>query len=105
MASEREEPAGRPGFRPVHPGRILKKTILPALGPVAIVQLAAHLRITRQSLYKLLDEKRSVTPDMAVRLAGAFGNSPMFWLNLQAAHDVWEAEKKAENRVARLTAA
>ncbi len=90
-----EEKAGRPGFRPAHPGAILREDILPALADKGMskVAVAKALGIKRQSLYDLLAEKRAVTPDMAVRLGRCFGNSAQFWLGLQASHDLWEAER------------
>jgi addiction module HigA family antidote len=43
-----------------------------------------------------MEERRSVSVDMAARLSLAFGNSARFWLNLQANHDAWGAERAAE---------
>ena len=83
-----------PARRPAHPGRILKGIMRE--GDIAVAQLARHLRISRQTLYDLMEEKRSVSVDMAARLSLAFGNSARFWLNLQANHDAWGAERAAE---------
>ena len=93
-----EEVAGRPGFKPSHPGAILREDILPALAEKGVtkVALANALGIKRQSLYDLIGEKRAVTPDMAVRLGRCLGNSPQFWLNLQSQHDLWDAERDPE---------
>ena len=44
------------------------------------------------NLYEILNERRAVTADVAA-LARAFGNSTQFWLNLQANHDAWAAER------------
>lgn len=91
-----------PGFAPSHPGELLREDILPALG-MAKSKLADHLGISRQSLYQILNEERALTADVAARLARAFGNSPVFWLNLQSQHDAWHAARKPEVRkVARL---
>jgi antitoxin HigA-1 len=84
-----------PGFAPSHPGEILREDILPALG-MPKATLADHLGISRQSLYEILREKRKVTADVAARLARAFGNTAVFWLNLQSNHDAWHAERKPE---------
>ena len=101
MASDREEIAGRPGFRPKHPGVILLRAIEAAKVPKA--RLAVHLGVSRQSVYQVLNGERAVTADMAARLGKAFGNNPRFWLNLQTAHDAWEAEAKPEvRRIGRL---
>ena len=97
-----EEPAGRPGFRPLHPGAILAQAMASA-GIVNKAKLAAHLGVSRQSLYELLNGERAVTAEMAARLGRAFGNAPRFWLNLQAAHDTWAAESlPAVRKVMRL---
>ena len=99
-----EERAGRPGWRPSHPGAILREDILPALD-MPMAAFAAHIGISRQSLYDIIGERRSVTADVAARLGRAFGNSTMFWLNLQAAHDAWQAERQpAIKKIERLSA-
>lgn len=81
------------GLRPTHPGAILREDILPALN-LTKTQVAAALKISRETLYKILREEAPVTPSMALRLAKAFDNSPEFWLNLQQAHDIAETAKK-----------
>jgi antitoxin HigA-1 len=90
MGSEIEEDAGRPGMRPNHPGVSLGNVI--KRKNIAKARLATHLGVSRQTLYLILNSERAVTADMAARLGRAFGNSPRFWLNLQAAYDTWEAE-------------
>jgi antitoxin HigA-1 len=82
----------RPAFRPVHPGVVLRDSVLPALS-MPKTALADHLGISRQSLYEILNERRAVTADVAARLARALGNSTQFWLNLQSNHDAWAAER------------
>ena len=97
--------AGPPGFRPAHPGRVLRNTILPALG-MPKAALARHLGLSRQTLYAIIDEQRSVTPDVAARLAAALGNSTTFWLTMQANHDAWAAERSdAVKAITRLRSA
>ncbi len=98
----------RPSRRPVHPGAFLRRNVLPALGTkgVTMVGFAAALGVTRQSLYAVLNAQRAVSPEMAVRLGRCLGNAPQFWLNMQANHDIWEAEyKPAVRKVVRLVAA
>jgi addiction module HigA family antidote len=58
--------------------------------------------VSRQSVNELLRERRSVSPEMALRLARLFGNSPEFWLNTQRAVDLWEAAQLIESDVARI---
>lgn len=75
------------GLKPTHPGEILREDILPALN-VKKAPLARHLGISRTQLYDILDEKKPVTPQMALRLSKAFGTTAEFWCNLQAAYDL-----------------
>lgn|SRR3990172_3558486 len=81
--------------QPTHPGSILREDILPAAG-ITQTELAESLGTSRRTVNEILNEKRPVTPDMAIRLGRVFGNSPEFWLNLQQAVDIWQTmeEKK-----------
>jgi addiction module HigA family antidote len=88
-----------PNRPPVHPGELLRETVLPAIGePVATV--AKKLGVTRQHLHRVLGEKAPISPEMAVRLGKFCGNGPVLWLRMQQAHDLWHAERamKAEIR-------
>jgi addiction module HigA family antidote len=89
---EKDLPAGRPGFRPVHPGRILKRNI-EALG-LTVEAFAEHIGTTRQTVHAIVSGRSSVREEMAVRLARAFKTTPQFWLNLQMNHTVWEIERQ-----------
>ncbi len=73
--------------RPVHPGEMLREEFLPEYSLTA-AQLAAALGVSRQSVYELLRERRSLSPEMALRLGRLFGNSAAFWLNLQRTVDL-----------------
>ncbi|MBI5528938.1 MAG: HigA family addiction module antidote protein [Deltaproteobacteria bacterium] len=72
---------------PTHPGEVLLEEFLNPLG-VTQVALAAHLGVPVQRINELIRGKRGVTPETAWLLGQAFGTSPEFWLNLQAAHDL-----------------
>jgi addiction module HigA family antidote len=80
-----------PAFKPAHPGEILREDVLPELG-LSKVAFARHLGVSRNTLYKLLNEEQPVTLDFALRLGKALGNGARFWLALQAQHDIWTAE-------------
>lgn len=80
---------------PPHPGEYLREDILPALG-MTIKDLAAHLGVSRVALSELVNEKRSVSIEMAQRLGKALGNGARFWLALQMQHDIWNAERAAK---------
>lgn len=84
-----------PNRCPVHPGEILRQTVFPALG-LPKSRIAQHLGVSRQTLYALLGEKQPVTPQMAVRLGKFLGNGPRLWIGLQAAHDLWHAERSVD---------
>ena len=78
---------------PTFPGEILKEDVLPALG-LSVAEAAGQLGITRQSLYKIMNGKSAVTPEMALRLGKWCGNGPGLWLRMQQARDLWQAERE-----------
>jgi antitoxin HigA-1 len=87
--------------KPTHPGEMLREDFLPDYG-LTVSRLAEAIGVSRQSINELLRERRSVSPEMALRLARLFGNSPEFWLNAQRAVDLWEAARVIESDVARI---
>lgn len=88
--------------RPTHPGEMLREDFLPDYG-LTVSSLASAIGVSRQTLNELLRERRRVSPEMALRLARLFGNSPEFWLNAQRAVDLWDAAQAIEGEVARIT--
>lgn len=72
---------------PTHPGEILSEEFLKPLD-LTQVALAEHLGVPVQRINELIRGKRGVTPETAWLLAGAFGTTPDFWINLQTAHDL-----------------
>ncbi|HNU01148.1 MAG TPA: HigA family addiction module antitoxin [Acidobacteriota bacterium] len=87
--------------RPIHPGEILREDFLPDYGLTAS-GLAAALGVSRQTVNELLRERRSVSPEMALRLSRLFGNSPEFWLNAQRTVDLWDAAQSVGREVKRI---
>jgi len=77
--------------RPTHPGEILREDFMPDYD-LTVSSLAESLGVSRQTVNELVRGRRSLSPEMALRLSGLFGNSPEFWLNLQRALDLWEAQ-------------
>ena len=61
---------------------------------------AERLMVSRQTVSDLLHERKSVTAEMAVRIARAVGGSPDSWLHMQQALDIWTAETKFKNNPA-----
>ncbi len=74
-------------FNPPHPGRVVRAECLEPLG-LTVTSAAKVLGITRQALNNLLNGKGGISPEMAVRLAKAFGSSAEIWLKLQVAYDL-----------------
>lgn len=87
--------------RPTHPGEMLREDFLPDYG-LTVASLAQAIGVSRQSINDLLRERRAVSPEMALRLARLFGNSPEFWLNAQRAVDLWVAAQTIKADVARI---
>lgn len=80
---------------PTHPGELLRETVLPAAGRTK-VEIAAMLGISRQHLNDILNERKPVSPAVAVRLGKLFGNGPDLWVGLQAAYDTWHAARDVD---------
>lgn len=80
---------------PTHPGALLREDILPELD-MPKAQVAKALGISRQHLYDILNEKKPVSPEVAVRLGKAFGDGAGIWLRMQAAYDAWHAERSVD---------
>jgi addiction module HigA family antidote len=76
--------------RPVHPGEVLREECLEPLG-ISQTEAAERLGISYPRLNEVVNGRRSVTPDTALRLARLFDTEPEFWLNLQQSHDPWAA--------------
>ncbi len=63
--------------------------------------LADAVGVSRQTINEILRERRSITPLMALRLSRLFGNSPEFWLNAQAAYDLWASQQSYKDELKR----
>ena len=87
--------------RPTHPGEMLREDFIPDYG-LSVSSLADAIGVSRQSVNELLRERRAVTPDMALRLARLFGNTPEFWLNAQRALDLWDTAEVIKDDVSRI---
>ncbi|HMA97869.1 MAG TPA: HigA family addiction module antitoxin, partial [Wenzhouxiangella sp.] len=87
--------------RPTHPGEMLREDFLVDYD-LTVTGLAEAIGVSRQSVNELLRERRAISPEMALRLARLFGNSPEFWLNSQRAVDLWDAAQEIKKDVARI---
>lgn len=82
-------PSHRP---PTHPGEMLLEEFLKPLG-LTQVSAADQMGISLNRLNELIRGKRGVTADTALRLATLLKTSPEFWMNLQAAWDLYQAKR------------
>lgn len=87
--------------RPVHPGEMLREDFLPDYG-LTVSGLAEAIGVSRQTVNELLRERRSLSPEMALRLSKLFGNSPEFWMNAQRAIDLWDASQSIRKEVEKI---
>lgn len=83
---------------PVHPGRVLKRELVAR--DLSANKLALALRLPSGRITEILNGKRGVSPDTALRLGRYFGNSARFWLNLQTAYELAVAQREIGERVA-----
>ena len=85
---------------PVHPGEILREDLLKPLG-VSINRLGRELRVPVTRMSEIVNGRRGISADTALRLARYFGTTPEFWMNLQAAYDLDSAQRVSADRIAR----
>ena len=78
---------------PPHPGGILRRQCLEPLG-LSVTAAAKGLKVTRQALSDIVNERAGISVDMAIRLSRAFGSSPETWLGMQMAYDLWLARDR-----------
>lgn len=76
--------------RPPQPGEFLESRFLKPLG-ISQTDLAKALGVSRRRVNELINGRRAITPDTAVRLALYFGNEAAFWMHLQVAWDMHSA--------------
>ena len=74
-------------FAPIAPGEMLKEEFLAAYG-LSQNRLAKAVGISPNRIAEIVNNRRRITADTAVRLGLYFGNSPEFWMNLQTHYDL-----------------
>jgi addiction module HigA family antidote len=85
-------------MRPIHPGEVLREEFLKPMGITAHA-LAMDLKVPAPRINDIVRERRSITPDTALRLARCLGTTPQFWLNLQTSYDLKVAEREIGTRI------
>ena len=84
-------------MKPIHPGRILKREI--TARKLSANKLALALRVPSGRITQILNEKRGVSVETALRLSRYFGNSAQFWMNLQARYELALAEQQLGSKI------
>ena len=82
---------------PIHPGRILKREM--AARELSANRLALLLRVPSGRISDILNGKRGISPETALRLARYFGTSATFWVNIQARYDLAVADIELGARI------
>lgn len=90
-----------PNRKPTHPGAIFREDVLPAL-KMTQTELARRLDVSRLTVSELLHEKRSLSPDLAIRLGRLTGTTPESWLRMQEALDLWELNRAKGDEYGRI---
>lgn len=85
---------------PVHPGEILREEYIRERG-LTITEVAKGLGIARANLSAIVNERAGISPELAVKLSEAFGNTSQFWVNMQKNYELWHAEKRVNRSVIR----
>ncbi|MDP2967861.1 MAG: HigA family addiction module antitoxin [Deltaproteobacteria bacterium] len=85
-------------FNPIHPGEILLEEFLKPMG-ISQYRLARDIHVPPRRINEIVQGKRSVSADTALRLSRYFGLSERFWLNLQARYDLEIEKDRLEGRL------
>jgi antitoxin HigA-1 len=85
---------------PVHPGEILREEYIKDRN-LTITEVAQGLGVARGNLSAVVNERAGISPELAVKLSEAFGNSAQFWITLQKNYEIWHAEQKVNRAVIR----
>lgn len=87
------------GLEPTHPGEVLREIVLPAV-KTPKAEIARLLGVSRQQLYDILNGRKPVTTQMALRLQRMFGGTAETWLRLQEAYDLRTIEPRMAEELA-----
>jgi len=85
---------------PVHPGKVLFQHYLKPM-KISVTKMSEILGVSRKALSNIVNEHKSITPEMSLRLSKALNTTPDLWLNLQKNYDLWHTahETKAWQKV------
>lgn len=89
---------------PSHPGEILREMFIKEHN-LTITEVAKGLGVARANLSAIVNEHAGISPELAIKLSEAFGNTAQFWINLQKNYELWHAERKVNRKKIRHFAA
>jgi antitoxin HigA-1 len=81
--------------KPQHPGKGIRVSCLEP-NDLTVTEGARILGVTRQNLSNIVNETTALSPEMAIRIAKAFGGTPEAWYRMQSAYDIAQAKKKSK---------
>lgn len=85
-------------FAPAHPGEVLREDFLKPMG-LSQYALAKAISVPQIRISQIVNGKRAITPDSALRLSRYFGTSAEFWLGMQTTHDLELARDAHGDRI------
>ena len=83
---------------PSHPGEILREMFIKER-KLTITEVSHGLGVARANLSAIVNERAGISPELAIKLSEAFGNTAQFWINLQKNYELWYAEKKVDRKM------
>jgi addiction module HigA family antidote len=89
-------------MKPVHPGAILREDVLKPYN-LTITEAAQGLQVSRKQLSEIINEKASITAEMAIRFEQGFKIAAYFWLDLQRDFDLWKVQQSGKIHLKPLT--
>lgn len=85
-------------FPPLHPGEVLQEEFLKPLG-ISQNQLARSMRVPPGRINDIVNRKRGISAETAIRLACALDTTPEFWMNLQMMYDLETAQESVQGAI------
>jgi addiction module HigA family antidote len=85
---------------PTHPGEILREMFIKERG-LTITEVAKGLNVARANLSAVINGHLGISPELAIKLSEAFGNTAQFWVTLQNNFELWHAEQKVNRSLIR----
>jgi len=82
-------------FNPSHPGEVVRELCIDPLS-LSVTEAAKGLGVSRTALSELINCRRGISPEMAIRLSVTFGGSAESWITQQAHYDLWKAMQSAD---------